>query len=133
MSVTPETVSAPPSKVARWCGWILTVLIIVANLMGAGMNLSGNADAVKGAAEVGYPANTLFGIGIALVICAIVFAVPRTAILGALLLTGYMGGAGRHTSAQDRDGARLCRRLFSRRWCGSPCCCASLDCGRCCH
>lgn len=93
MSVTPETVSAPPSKVARWCGWILTVLIIVANLMGAGMNLSGNADAVKGAAEVGYPANTLFGIGIALVICAIVFAVPRTAILGALLLTGYMGGA----------------------------------------
>ena len=93
MSFAPEPTSAPPSKVARWCGWILTVLIIVANLMGAGMNLSGDAEAVKRAAEVGYPAQTLFGIGIAVVIITVVFAVPRTAVLGALLLTGYMGGA----------------------------------------
>jgi hypothetical protein len=93
MSTSLETSPAPPSKVARWSGWALTALIIFANLAGATMNLSGNKDAVEGAAKVGYPENTLFGIGVAVVICTVIFAVPKTAVLGAILLTGYMGGA----------------------------------------
>jgi hypothetical protein len=93
MSTSLEASPAPPSKLAKWSGWALTGLIILANLMGAGMNVSGNEEAVKGAVEVGYPADTLFGIGVAVLISTLVFAVPKTAVLGAILLTGYMGGA----------------------------------------
>jgi len=93
MSTLLETSPAPPSKLAKWTGRVLSGLIIVAFLMGVGMNLSGHEDAVKGAADVGYPANTLSGIGIALLISTVLFAIPKTAVLGGLCLTGYLGGA----------------------------------------
>jgi hypothetical protein len=93
MSTSLETPPAPPSKVARWSGWVLTALIIFANLAGATLNLSGNEKAAEDAVKIGYPKETLFGIGVAVVICTVIFAVPKTAVLGAVLLTGYMGGA----------------------------------------
>lgn len=93
MSTSLETPPGPPSKAARWSGWVLSGLIIALNLLGTMMNLSGNEEAVKGAVEIGYPAHTLFGIGVAVLISTVIFAIPKTAVLGAILLTGYMGGA----------------------------------------
>ena len=43
--------------------------------------------------ELGYPVTVVFPLGVILAICTILYAVPRTAILGAILLTGYLGGA----------------------------------------
>jgi hypothetical protein len=48
---------------------------------------------VKGSAEVGIPESTLVGIGITLLISVVLYAIPRTSVLGAILLTGYLGGA----------------------------------------
>jgi hypothetical protein len=93
MSMPLETSPAPPSKLAKWTGRVLSGLLILANLMGAGMNLSQHETAVKGAAEMGYPADAVFGIGVALLLSTVLFAVPKTAVLGALFLTGYLGGA----------------------------------------
>jgi hypothetical protein len=94
MTAETETgMSASPSKAAVWTGWILTGLIVLANLMGVWMNLSGNAQAVEGAVKMGYPETSLFGIGIALLISTAVYALPQTSVVGAILLTGYMGGA----------------------------------------
>ena len=49
--------------------------------------------AVEGSVQLGYPEGTVFGIGLALLVSTALYAVPRTAFLGAILLTGYLGGA----------------------------------------
>jgi len=48
---------------------------------------------VEGSLKVGFPESTLIGIGIALLISTLLYMVPRTAVLGAIMLTGYLGGA----------------------------------------
>jgi hypothetical protein len=47
----------------------------------------------QSARELGYPPETMFGTGVVLLACLVLHLVPRTAILGAVLLTGYLGGA----------------------------------------
>jgi hypothetical protein len=49
--------------------------------------------AVQGTADLGYPTSTVFAIGVVQLICLAVYVVPRTAVLGAVLWTGYLGGA----------------------------------------
>ncbi len=49
--------------------------------------------AVEGSAELGFSESVVFWIGLTLLVCTVLYAIPRTAILGALLLTGYLGGA----------------------------------------
>ena len=48
---------------------------------------------VEGTTHVGYPASCLVPLGLVLIACTILYVVPRTAVLGAILLTGYLGGA----------------------------------------
>jgi hypothetical protein len=48
---------------------------------------------VAGSRELGYPASTVFPIGLVLLLCVVAYAIPRTSAWGALLLTGYLGGA----------------------------------------
>jgi hypothetical protein len=49
--------------------------------------------AVEGTVRLGYPESTVFGIGIIELVCLVAYVIPRTSILGAILLTGYLGGA----------------------------------------
>jgi len=109
------TDSNPPvSKAALWSGRVITALVIVANLLGAFMNLSGNEQALKGAAEVGYPESAMFGIGVAVLICTALYAIPQTSVLGAILLTGYMGGAvATHVRAGQGWGAAVPAFIFA--------------------
>jgi len=48
---------------------------------------------VEGTILLGYPESVLLGLGIVLLVCTILYVIPRTSILGAILLTGYLGGA----------------------------------------
>jgi hypothetical protein len=61
--------------------------------MDAGMKLIGSPEAVKGTAELGYSPSVLPGLAVVQMICLILYLVPRTALLGAVLWTGYLGGA----------------------------------------
>jgi hypothetical protein len=72
---------------------ILTGLAVAFLLFDTAMKLLKLAPAVEGTASLGYPANSVFGIGLLEAICLAAFLVPRTRILGAILLTGYLGGA----------------------------------------
>ncbi|MFO1093967.1 MAG: DoxX family protein [Planctomycetaceae bacterium] len=90
---TPADARPPVSKLALWSGRGISGLVVLAMLAGAGMNLSGNPEAAKNAAKLGYPEATLLGIGIAHLISTVLYAVPMTRVLGAILLTGYLGGA----------------------------------------
>ncbi len=51
------------------------------------------APVVEGTVQLGYPESILLGLGTVLLTCTVLYVFPRTAILGAILLTGYLGGA----------------------------------------
>ncbi len=76
-------------RVARVVGSLLVLFLLID---GAGKVLR-LAPYVEGTARVGYPASCLIPLGLALLACTILYVVRRTAILGAVLLTGYLGGA----------------------------------------
>lgn len=48
---------------------------------------------IDGTRELGYPVDVIFGLGVTLATCVAVYLIPRTSVLGAVLLTGYLGGA----------------------------------------
>lgn len=76
-----------------WTGRILNWLMGALLLMGASFNLLQLDFAVKGAVEKGYPESAVMPIGIALAVGAVLYLVPWTSVLGAVILTGYLGGA----------------------------------------
>jgi hypothetical protein len=77
-----------------WTGVVLSALPSLLLLMASALALSHSADAVKGfVTQYGYPESAMTGIGLACLVSTILYTIPRTAVLGAILLTGYLGGA----------------------------------------
>ncbi|NAS13294.1 DoxX family protein [Poritiphilus flavus] len=83
----------PIPKTSRWISYILQGLIVLMFLMGAMMNLLQTEEAISGATELGYPESTVLYLGLILLASTILYIIPRTAILGAILLTAWLGGA----------------------------------------
>ena len=81
------------SKVSSWAGRVVSALVVAFLLFDGGIKVMMLDPAVEGSVQLGYPASTVFGIGLALLVSTALYAVPRTAFLGAILLTGYLGGA----------------------------------------
>ncbi len=89
-SVTP---AASSSKAMIWTGRIISTLLVLLLIMSATMKLTRAKDAVDGFKKLGYPDSALMTIGVTEVACTVLYVVPQTAVLGAILLTGYLGGA----------------------------------------
>jgi hypothetical protein len=85
--------AARPSKAAQWTGRILSGLVVLFLLMDGVMKLAKPPFVVDATVELGYPEGVIVGLGVVLVVSTILYAIPRTAVLGAVLLTGYLGGA----------------------------------------
>ena len=85
--------SAPLSKGRLWTGRIMSALPALFLFMDAVGKLVKPAPVVEGTVQLGYPESVLLGLGIVLLACTVFYVIPRTAILGAILLTGYLGGA----------------------------------------
>ena len=88
-----ETVIEPASQRQILSGRILSGLSIAFLLFDAGMKIARVPAAIQGTVQLGYPAETILGIGLVQLVCLALYAAPRTAVVGALLLTGYLGGA----------------------------------------
>jgi hypothetical protein len=84
---------ASTSKTALWTGRIISALCIIFLLFDAVCKIIKEQHAISASAALGIPESTLPGIGVTLLICTLLYAVPRTTIWGAILLTGYLGGA----------------------------------------
>lgn len=80
-------------KSIKITGWILTSVLALLFTMGAFLKLSQNEEGLAQAASIGIDSNTWFMIGLLEMLSLILFIVPRTGVLGALLLIAYMGGA----------------------------------------
>ena len=81
------------SKKMVWAGRIVSALPVLFLLMDAVMKFIKPPVVVQTTTELGYPESTILGMGIVLLASTILYAMPRTAVLGAILLTGYLGGA----------------------------------------
>jgi hypothetical protein len=81
------------SSVLTWTGRVLSALPVLALLMSGAMKISQSPEVLEGFAKYGYEPGVVAPIGVFEVVCAVVYAIPRTAVLGAILAAGYLGGA----------------------------------------
>jgi len=86
-----ETTTPPVSKAALWTSWIMSILPVLMLVMSGVMKIMQTPEVVKGFEK--WPAGSAVAIGILELACTVVYLIPRTAVLGAILLTGYLGGA----------------------------------------
>ena len=95
-----EVVSLPRKNV--WAGRILTWLPALFLLLDGVAKLFKPAPVVEGTVKLGYSESVIIPIGIVLIVCTVLYLIPKTAVLGAILLTGYLGGAvATHVRAAD--------------------------------
>jgi len=85
--------TAPVSKKRLWAGRIVSALPVLMLLFSGVMKLIKPAAVVQGFAHFGYPESLAFAIGILELACTVVYVIPRTSVLGAILMTAYLGGA----------------------------------------
>lgn len=93
-ATTPEAASpGRASGVRSWTGWLLSLLAILFLAADAVAKIVLIQPVVDSSREIGLPVHLNLAIGLTLLVCTAVYAIPRTAMLGAVLLTGYLGGA----------------------------------------
>ncbi len=85
--------TASTSKKRLWAGRIISALVALFLFVDAVAKLVKPAPVVEGTVQLGYSESVIIPLGIVLLACTLLYAFPRTAVLGAILLTGYLGGA----------------------------------------
>jgi len=96
--------TAPVSKKSILAGRIISALPALFLLMDGVMKLVKPAMVVDGTTKLGYSESVILPLGIVLLACVILYVIPQTAVLGAILVTGYLGGA---VATNVRVGAPL--------------------------
>lgn len=81
------------SKKAVWTGRIISTLIVLFMLVDGGGKVMKLAPYMEGTVKAGYAASLVVPLGILALVCTIVYAIPQTSVLGAILMTAYFGGA----------------------------------------
>jgi hypothetical protein len=100
---------APVSKKKLRAGRIISALAVLFLLLDSVGKLIKVAPVVAGTVQLGYPESFVPGIGIVLLVCIVVYVIPQTSMLGAILLTGYLGGA---VASHVRVGDPLFTHVF---------------------
>ena len=97
-----DTQPVTVSKGMLWAGRVLTALPALFLLMDGVMKLVKPDIVVETTVQLGYPESVIFGLGLVLLTCTLLYLIPRTSVLGAILLTGYLGGAvATHVRVED--------------------------------
>ena len=81
------------SKTSLWVGRIVSYLPALFLLVDGVMKLVKPPVVVEATVNLGYPESVIVPIGVVLIVCTILYLFPATSVLGAILLTGYLGGA----------------------------------------
>jgi hypothetical protein len=81
------------SKVALWTGWVMSAVVILLVLLGSVLKLMKTPSVIQGFALHGLPEKLVVPVGVIELICVIVYLIPQTSILGAILMTGLLGAA----------------------------------------
>lgn len=89
----PETPFAPASKPTLWGGRILTTLAVLFLLLDGVLKVMKAAPVLEASTLLEIPERVIPGLGIVLIVATLIYAIPQTSVLGAIVLTGYLGGA----------------------------------------
>ncbi|GLH72698.1 membrane protein [Geothrix limicola] len=81
------------STPAIWTGRVLSTLPILFLLFDGVVKVLRLPPVLEGTAKLGYPLGVVVPLGLTLLVCTVLYAIPRTSVLGAIFLTGYLGGA----------------------------------------
>lgn len=92
-AIAARPATSPVGRTARRVGYVLTGLITAFLLFDSVTKLLRVPVVVEATVQMGFPASSVPIIGGTLLVCLALYLVPRTAVLGAVLLTGYLGGA----------------------------------------
>ena len=92
-AMLPATIAPTTPNRARWAGRILTGIAVLFLVFDMSIKLLASENAVQATGDLGWPAHHLITLGLIQLACLIVYLIPRTAPLGAVLWTGYLGGA----------------------------------------
>ncbi len=88
-----ESTTPTVSKAARWASYIIGALVVLFLLFDCVIKLLKLSFAVEGTTSLGYPESVIVPLGILQLVCLLLYLVPQTSVLGAILWTGYLGGA----------------------------------------
>lgn len=103
-------VGSKGTRRAIWAGRVLSTLAVLFLTFDSVGKLWELAPVVAGTRQLGFPTSMIFGLGVILLVCVVAYVIPRTSVLGAVLLTGYLGGA---VAAQARvESPLLSHTLF---------------------
>lgn len=89
----PFSQNLPPSRLSVVIGWVLGLLPVPLLLMSAAFKFIMDANTAKGFEGLGWPTRYAPALGVVELACVVLYVIPRTAVVGAILFTGYMGGA----------------------------------------
>lgn len=81
------------SRMLSYLGWIMSGWVLLFLLADGAMKLLLTSAVVEATTGLGYPEHAIRPIGAICLTCAVLYAIPRTAVLGAILMTGFLGGA----------------------------------------
>ena len=81
------------SKTALWTGRVMSALPVLLILLGSVMKLMMHPSVLEGFARAGIPERLILPVGLIELVCVVVYLIPRTSVLGAILMTGLLGGA----------------------------------------
>jgi hypothetical protein len=104
-----STQFATESKRMVWTGRVLSGLMALLFISDGVGHLMKPAPVLEAFARLGYPLSASVGIGVLALICTAIYVTPKTSVLGAILLTGYLGGA---VSTHVRAGSSLFETVF---------------------
>src|SRR5258707_2837172 len=91
--IAHSSARASSSKKRVWVGRVLSGLVVLFLIPDGIIKFIKPAPVVEAFAHLGWPLSTSVTLGIILLLCTVLYAIPRTSVLGAILLTGYLGGA----------------------------------------
>ena len=105
----PVSESASVPKGSLWAGRIISAFAVLFMIFDGVTKVIKAPQVIEATVRIGFPENTIVGIGAALLICTGLYIIPRTSVLGAILLTAYLGGA---TAANVRVSSPLFNTSF---------------------
>jgi hypothetical protein len=85
--------TATVSKPILWTGRVMSALPVLLILLGSVMKLMKHPSVLEGFARAGLPERLIVPVGLIELVCVVVYLVPQTSVLGAILMTGLLGGA----------------------------------------
>ncbi len=86
-------ITSPVSKTALWTGRVMSALPVLLVLFGSVVKLMKTASVLEAFTRAGLPERLIIPVGVIELVCVIVYVIPQTAVLGAILMTGLLGGA----------------------------------------